>query len=197
MLRNFGVLGWGEHLVALAEGELLVAHGVMGLDDDELGEVERIRAAIDRRAQEELGSGIGSQALAAADGLARLLALRSRGVKVSTLNEKERRLAVRLQSRESADRAWRQSDLGLRARRLDLGESVSIAIAVARDLPFACDDSDGQRAYRALAAGEPFQTLDLVKLAAERSLLSRHDAYMGYTELVESDLHRFGGSSWV
>lgn len=82
------------------------------------------------------------------------------------------------------------------ARRLDLGESVSIAVAVVREFPFACDDVDGRLAYRVLGAREALRTVDLVKAATEASLLGPDEARAGYRELIESDLHRFGGPSW-
>lgn len=197
VLRNFGVLRWGQHLVALAGGSLFVAHGVMGLDESEVGEIEGIRAALERTAKNEPHSGTGSQAVVATIGLDELIALRSTELKVATLTDEERLLAVRLQSRDPADRTWRRQDLGLRARRLHLGEAVSIAVAVARDLPFACDEADGRRAYQVLASRAPLETLDLVKAAVEQSFIGLEEGRAGYRELLESELHRFGGPPWV
>jgi len=54
----------------------------------------------------------------------------------------ETAMALQLSSRDAHHGEWRHS-LGLRARRLDTGEAVSIAIAVARGLDFASDDAHG------------------------------------------------------
>ncbi len=72
-------------------------------------------------------------------------------------------LAVRLQSRRPEDRAWRHA-LGAKARRLDAGESVTIAIALTRSLPFASDDDDALTLWEALSGGPGRRTRDLLRL---------------------------------
>jgi hypothetical protein len=189
--RNFAVLGWIDELVALAGGTLYVAHGVLGIDPNEVGEIERIRAAFDNESMRSPGSPEASAATAALVGLDDLLRRRSNDVTVLVPAEAEMAVAVRLQ--DPKEGTWRQS-LGVRARRLDAGEAASIAIATARDLPFASDDDDGRAAYQALGGTKHFWTLDLVQEAAAQGLLGDADAREGYRMLCERYL--FWGQPW-
>lgn len=134
--RSFAVIGWTRHLLQLTGGTILVADTVHGLDAEDRSELRRIQTALQRQADEAgFGSGRAGRALAAVHGLDQLLALTPTELTVLTLNDDELQLAVRLQSRRPEDRAWRHS-LGAKARRLDAGESASIAIAVTRSLGY-------------------------------------------------------------
>jgi hypothetical protein len=140
--RSFAVLGWTRQLVIATGGRILLADGVHGSHADDPSELRRIRNALQRQAEQAgLGSGVAGRALAAVQGLDELLTLASGELTVVTLEADELQLAVRLQSRLPEDRAWRQS-MGAKSRRLDAGESASIAIAVKRSLAFASDDED-------------------------------------------------------
>lgn len=87
-----------------------------------------------------------------------------------------------------------EKGLGMRARRLDAGETVSVAIAVSRGEAPACDEEDGQLAYQALGGTECRSTLDMVKLAVEQRLLPEDEAREGYERLRRE--YRFGGPPW-
>jgi hypothetical protein len=189
--RNFAVLGWIDELVALAGGTLYIAHGVLGIDHDEGGEIERIRAAFDNESMRTPGSPAASSAIAALIGLDDLIRRRSNDVTVLVPADTEMAVAVRLQ--DPGEGTWRQS-LGVRARRLDAGEAVSIAIATARGLTFASDDDDGRAAYEALGGIKHLWTLDLVQDAAAQGLLADADAREGYRMLCERYL--FWGQPW-
>ena len=191
VVRNFAILGWAPLLVSLAGGVLYVAHGVLGLEPDETGEVERIRAAFHNESRQRPGSPASSAAAAALVGLDAFIAGRPREVVVLSPSPTEIALAVRLQDR--GERGWR-STLGMRARRLDAGEAVSIAIATSRGMAFASDDDDGRAAYLALGGRRHVWTLDLVKEAAARGLLEDADAQDGYRLLCER--YRFWGLRW-
>jgi hypothetical protein len=107
---------------------------------------------------------------AAAHGFDQLLALAPTELRVLTLNDDELELAVRLQSRRPEDREWRRS-LGAKARRLDTGESASIAIAVTRSLAFASDDEDALTLWEALSGIAGRRTRDLLRqLVTDRSV---------------------------
>jgi predicted nucleic acid-binding protein len=189
--RNFAVLGWIDELVALAGGTLDIAHGVLGIDPDEVGEIERIRAAFDNESMRSPGSPTASAATAALVGLDDLIRRRSNDVTVLVPTDAEMAVAVRLQ--DPKEGTWRQS-LDVRARRLDAGEAVSIAIATARGLTFASDDNDGRAAYQALGGIKHLWTLDLVQEAAAQGLLADADAREGYRTLRER--YRFWGQPW-
>jgi hypothetical protein len=47
--RNFAVIGWTDHLLRLGEGAIRVAHGVLGVADDEPGELDRAREFFQRQ----------------------------------------------------------------------------------------------------------------------------------------------------
>ena len=138
--RSFAVVGWTPHLLELSGGTVLVADGVHGTDPDDPSALRRIRRAFQRQADDAgLGSGRSSRALSAVQGLDELLTLGSSELTVLTLSGHDVKLAVRLQSPRSKDHAWRHS-LAARDRRLDAGESASIAISVTRSHVFASDD---------------------------------------------------------
>jgi predicted nucleic acid-binding protein len=82
----------------------------------------------------------------------------------------------------------------MRARRLDTGEAVSVAICVSRNEEFGCDDEDGRIAYVALGGQQCPSTLDLLKVAVRRGLLSQDEARAGYEKLRGA--HRFFGPPW-
>jgi predicted nucleic acid-binding protein len=105
--------------------------------------------------------------------------------------EAEIAIAVRLQ--DPKERNWRKS-LGVRARRLDAGEAVSIGIATARGMPFATDDDDGRAAYLALGGIKHYWTLDLIQKAVAHELLADAEAREGYRVLCER--YRFWGRPW-
>jgi len=191
VLRNFGILGWADQLVALAGGNVYVAHGVMGVADDEPGELEGIRASIEDESIRNPGSPAATAATVALVGLDALLNRRSVDVTVLTPTGDELAVAVRLQDRE--ERAWRQA-LGIRARRLDAGEAVSIAIATNRDFAFASDDDDARVAYMALGGHTHVWTLDLIRKAMRQGLLDDHTARTGYNALRTH--YRFWGPPW-
>lgn len=191
VLRNFAILGWLDHLVALAGGTVYVAHGVMGLNSDDPGEIEGIRGAFHEESLRNLASPVGAAAAAAVVGLDALLGRRSSDITVLTPTTDERALAVRLQDR--SDRAWRQ-ELGVRARRLDSGEAVSIAIALARGFGFASDDDAARVAYLALGGGQHYWTLDLIQAAVDQDLIDERTARVGYNDLRLR--YHFWGPEW-
>ena len=89
--------------------------------------------------------------------LDQLLALAPNELTVLTLNDDELKQAVRPQSRRPEDRAGRHS-LGAKARRLDAGESASIAIAGTGSWPLPATTkipSPSGRHCRASRGGRP------------------------------------------
>ena len=143
------MLGWINQLAQAVGGSLSVAHGVLGINADEPSELRRIRDALQRDVDgSPHGSGRYSKAVAAVHGLDRLLSLRPPTIRVLLPNIEEIQVTARLTSREVDDRDWRRG-LGLRTRRLDTGEAVSIAIAHARGIDFASDDGQALIAYTA------------------------------------------------
>jgi hypothetical protein len=184
-------VGWVDELIALAGGTVFLAHGVLGLGPDEVGEIERIRAAFDNESMRSPGSPAASAATAALVGLDDLIRRRCSDVTVLVPTAAETAVAVRLQ--DPKEGTWRQS-LGVRARRLDAGEAVSIGIATARGLTFASDDDEGRAAYLALGGTKHLWTLDLVQEAAAQGLLAEADAREGYRMLCERYL--FWGQPW-
>jgi predicted nucleic acid-binding protein len=189
--RNFAVLGWVDELVALAGGTLHIAHGVLGLDPDETGEIERIRAAFEEESIRVPGSPAASVATAALVGVDNLIERRCQDVIVVQPTEAEIAIAVRLQ--DPKERHWRKS-LGVRARRLDAGEAVSIGIATARAMAFATDDDDGRAAYLALGGTKHLWTLDLLQETVAQGLRADAEAREGYRILCER--YRFWGRPW-
>lgn len=161
--RNLAVLGWSHHLIVACEGRILVADGVHSRDPDGPSELRGIRDALTRQANEAPpGSGLASRALSAVVGLDQLLNLDPSSLKVLTPTDDEFAIAVRLQSRNQVDRNWRRA-MGARSRRLDAGESVSIAIAVTRTLRFASDDEDALTIWAAMAGTAALRTRDVLR----------------------------------
>ena len=194
--RSFAVVGWTRHLLQLSGGTILVADGVHGAEPDDPSELRRIRRALQRQADDAgLGSGRSSRALSAVQGLDELLALGSGELTVLTLSGDEVELAVRLQSRRPQDRAWRQS-LGAKARRLDAGESASIAIAVTRSLSFASDDDDALTLWEALSGALGCRTRDLLHKLASKAVVAEQEARDVHHLLQTDDLHNLGGPPW-
>jgi hypothetical protein len=194
--RSFAVVGWTKHLVQVAGGAILVADTVHGENPDDPSELRRIRSALQRQAEDAgLGSGRAGRALAAVHGLDQLLALAPNELTVLTLNGDEVGLAVRLQSRRQQDRAWRHS-LGAKARRLDAGESASIAIAVTRSLAFASDDEDVLTLWEALSGAPAWRTRDLLRKLVIDGAVTEPEARDMYHVLQTDDLHNLGGPAW-
>jgi predicted nucleic acid-binding protein len=191
VVRNFSILGWGENLASLSRGRIRVVHGVLGLDANESGELDGIAKALDEEAQAAPGSRASTLALMAHGNLESLLARRDELFEVVVPIHDEVQLALRLQDRDERD--WR-AEIGMRARRLDSGEAISLAVAVKRKLPFASDDDDGRKAYLALEGIEFLWTCDLVKRCIEEGLLREVEARSGY-ESLRND-HRFWGPPW-
>jgi hypothetical protein len=194
--RSFAVVGWTRHLVQVAGGAVLVAEGVHGRHPDDASELRRIRDALRRQAdQAEFGSGLARRAYAAVRGLDQLLALASPELTVLTLNHEEFGLAVRLQSRRPEDRAWRRA-LGARARRLDAGESASVAIAAGRSVTFASDDEDALAVWKGLTGAPGRRTRHLLWQLVADGIVREHDAKAAYHLLQTDDLHSIGGPGW-
>jgi hypothetical protein len=194
--RSFAVVGWTLRLVAVAGGRLLLAEGVHGATAAEPSELRNIRSALARQAQEAgLGSGLSSRALAAVHGLDELLELQRPQLTVLPLDEAELNLAIRLQSRDLADREWRHS-LGARSRRLDAGEAASIAIASNRSLAFASDDEDALVLWYALTSTQGLRTRDLLHRSVKAGVCEAGDARAVYYLLQSDDLHNLGGPPW-
>lgn len=194
--RSFAVIGWTHQLLQACDGLILVADGVHGQNPADPSELRRIRAALQRQAdQANPGSGLASRAVAAIHGLDQLLTLTSDKLTVLTLNPDEFQLAIRLQSRRAEDRAWRQS-LGAKARRLDAGESASIAIASRRSLAFASDDEDALTLWTALTNSSGHRTRDLLRRLVDNGTIEEDDARNAYHMLQIDDLHNLGGPPW-
>lgn|GEM_PF-1952973 len=194
--RSFAVIGWTRHLLQLSGGTILVADGVHGANPDDPSELRRIRKALHREAYGAgLGSGRASRALSAVHGLDELLELDSGKLTVLTLNDNEMKLAVRLQSRRLEDRAWRHAH-GAKARRLDAGESASIAIALSRSYAFASDDDDALTLWQALSGRSGWRTCDLLHQLVSEAVVSEHEARDMYHLLQNDDLHNLGGPPW-
>lgn len=188
------MLGWVDHLAHAVGGSLRVAHGVLA-KLTEPSELQRIRDALQREANmSRPGSGRYSRALAAVHELDKLLMLPPTIMLVFPTAD-EIRMTVRLTSREPAQRAWRRG-LGLRARWLDAGEAVSIAIAQARGLTFASDDDQALIAYTALTGRPAVRTCDVIHLLVNQGLIDEAAGCTGYRLLRENDLHLLGGPDW-
>lgn len=194
--RSFAVVGWTRHLVAACGGQVLLAEGVHSAEADGPSELRGIRDALQRQAAEaSRGSGLSSRALAAAQGMDELISLGPPQVTVLAVDTVELQRAVRLQSRDDADREWRRS-LGARSRRLDAGEAASIAIASCRSLAFASDDEDALILWQALTNKPGLRTRDLLRKAASDGVCHESDARAVYQQLQSDDLHNLGGPPW-
>lgn len=104
-------------------------------------------------------------------------------------------MAVRLQSRLPEDREWRRS-MGAKARRLDAGESASIAIAVTRSSAFASDDEDALTLWEALTGIPGQRTRELLRQLVTDGSVAEPDASAVYRALQTDDLHNLGGPPW-
>jgi hypothetical protein len=194
--RSFAVIGWTHYLLEVCGGTILVADGVHGQHRDGPSELRGIHAALQRQAdQAGPGSGLASRALAAVHGLDQMLALRPGELTVVALSKDELELAIRLQSRRPEDRAWRQP-LGAKSRRLDAGESASIAIAARRSLAFASDDEDALTLWTALTNSFGHRTRDLLRRLVSTGTVQEHEARDVYHVLRADDLHNLGGPPW-
>lgn len=194
--RSFAVLGWTRYLLQAGGGTILVADGVHGQHPGDPSELRNIRTALQRQADlASPGSGLASRALAAVHGLDQLLSLPPDKLTVVTLRVKELDIAVRLQSRRPEDREWRRS-LGARSRRLDTGESASIAIALSRSLAFASDDEDALTLWKALTSFPGLRTRDLFRQLINDGVIKEGEARQTYQALQTDDLHNLGGPPW-
>lgn len=194
--RSFAVIGWTPYLLQIGGGSILVADGVHGRHPDDPSELRSIHSALQRHAdQADPGSGLASRALAAVHSLEQLLALTQDQLTVLTLSQDEFEFAVRLQSRRPEDREWRHS-LGARSRRLDGGESASIAIAARRSLAFASDDEDALTLWNALTGSAGHRTRDLLWQLVTNGAINEVDARAAYRLLQTDDLHNLGGPPW-
>lgn len=194
--RSFAVIGWTGYLLKVCGGTILVADGVHGGEPADPSELRQIRAGLQRQADQAApGSGLASRALAAVSGIDQLLALAPGELTVLALDQGEIKLAVRLQSRLPDDRQWRYS-LGAKARRLDAGESASIAIAASRSLSFASDDEDALTLWNALAGSTGQRTRDLFWQLVTSGAVSEDAARESYHLLQTDDLHNLGGPPW-
>src|SRR6266568_6334546 len=191
--RSFAVIGWTHRLLEVCSGTILVADGVHGQHPGDPSELRSIHAALQLQAdQAGPGSGLASRAVAAVHGLDRLLTLAPDRLIVLAVNPDELELAIRLQSRRPEDRAWRQS-LGAKSRRLDAGESASIAIAAGRSLAFASDDEDALTLWTALVGSSGHRTRDLLRQLVSSGSIEEDDARDAYYLLQTDDLHNLGG----
>jgi hypothetical protein len=194
--RSLAVLGWVDQLAQVTGGSLSIAHGVIGIDTDEPSELRGIRDALQREVDTSPhGSGRYSKAVAAVHGLDVLLTLGPPTITVLVPDAGEVQITARLTSRDANDRDWRRS-LGLRARWLDAGEAVSIAIAHARNIDFASDDREALVAYAALTTRPQVRTRDVIKLLIGSGMIDEATGRDGYRFLQEDDLHFLGGPDW-
>ena len=173
VVRNFGVLGKGDILLRLVAAPVLV-DVVMSIDGD--GEVPGIRSAIERELLLfAIGSGEYSMWIAALAGIDDLMnGLRGRA-QFLTLDPREESIAYRLTSVTPEDRAWRTS-LGVKVRRIHVGEAACIAVAVTRGIALATDDNDAAHAYVGLSQRTPESTLSLLKRSATLGMLDEPEA---------------------
>jgi predicted nucleic acid-binding protein len=190
--RNFAIAGWIDQLSSLGDDVIQLAQGVLGVDAGEPGELDRAKAFFERQTRTNPnGSPEYTRGLLAAMRLDELISRRDEDLEVVVPTPAELDVAIRLQDPDQ--RAWRQG-MGMRARRLDAGEAVSVAIAVSRDDGLGCDEEDGGVAYAALGGVECLSTLDLVRRAVERGLLSESEAQEGYETLRTA--YRFFAPGW-
>lgn len=188
------MLGWVEHLKRVEGEALCIAHGVLA-EPDEHSELRGIRDALQREARlSNAGSGRCSKALAAALDIDGLLGPPP-AIPLAIPDVDEMRMAVRLNSPDPCQREWRRV-LGLRARRLDAGEAVSIAIAQARGLDFASDDEQALVAYTALTGRPGLRTRDVIQLLVGHGAIEECVGRQGYQLLRGDDLHLLGGPDW-
>jgi hypothetical protein len=191
IIHNFSLMDCAKVLLDLCGGRITLVHGVVGLDDDDDQEVERLRASFMRRAMESVGGSLEqSRYVAAATNIDSLLANRGDKLHVHVLTQGETRDAVRLQT---PDRN-RKLQLNLKALQLGAGESACIAAAIHLRLPLATDDDDARKTYLGEGGIGHFWTRDLVKIAVGRGLLNEHEAKREYEALTSR--YRFFGVPW-
>lgn len=194
--RSMAVLGWVDHAAQAVGGSVRLAHGVLGADPDEPCELRRIRDGLQRQVDaSQPGSGRSGKAIAAVLGLDRLLSMGPPRITLMMPDAHATALAVRLMSMEDEARAWRRG-LGMRARRLDAGEAVSIGIAVTHRIDCALDDEQALIAYRALTGRPEVRTRDIIKLLVDQQLIEEVVGRDSYRFLQEDDLHLLGGPEW-
>jgi hypothetical protein len=192
--RSIAVLGWIDSLARALGRSIQIAHGVLAALP-EPSELRGIRDALHREANTSRpGSGRYSRALTAVHELDRVLAVPPT-ITLLYPNADETRMTARLMSSEAEPREWRRS-LGIRARRLDAGEAVSIAIAQRRGLDFASDDEQALIAYTALTGRPPVRTLDVIQLLVGKGLIDEATGREAHRLLREDDLHQLGGPGW-
>lgn len=191
IIHNFALMDCAHLLFDLCGGRILLVHGIVGLEDGDEQEVERLRASFMRRGIEAVGGSLEqSRYLAAAGHIDRLLAARGDRLQVHVLGELETREAVALQTPDP-DRRRR---FGLKARQLGAGESACIAAAIHLGRPLATDDDDARKTYLGLGGGAHYWTRDLVKIAVDRGLLTESEAKREYEALIAR--YRFFGIPW-
>lgn len=194
--RSVAVLGWIDEAAQAVGGSLLVAHGILGAYPDEPCELRRIRDGLQREVDASPpGSGRYSKAVAALSGLDTLISMGPPRVTLMMPDAEATALALRLTSMDDKERAWRRG-LGMRARRLDMGEAVSIGIAVTGGLDCAIDDEQALIAYKALSGRQEVRTRDVFKLLVTQGLIEEAVGGDRYRFLQEDDLHLLGGPPW-
>jgi len=194
--RSVAVLGWVDEAAQAVGGSLRLAHGILGAHSDELCELRQIRDGIQREVDASPpGSGRYSKAVSAVLGLDRLLGLGPPQVTLVMPDAQATAITVRLTSMTADARAWRR-ELGMRARRLDTGEAVSIGIAVTQGFDFASDDGQALVAYSALTGRAEVRTRNILKLLVDQGLIDEAVARDRYRFLQEDDLHLLGGPDW-
>jgi hypothetical protein len=194
--RSVAVLGWIDEAAQAVGGSLLVAHGILGAYPDEPCELRRIRDGLQREVDASPpGSGRYSKAVAALSGLDTLISMGPPRVTLMMPDAEATALALRLTSMDDKERAWRRG-LGMRARRLDMGEAVSIGIAVTGGLDCAIDDEQALIAYKALSGRQEVRTRDVIKLLVTQGLIEEAVGGDRYRFLQEDDLHLLGGPPW-
>ena len=194
--RSVAVLGWVDQAAQAVGGSLRLAHGILGAHSGELCELRQIRDGLQREVDvSPPGSGRYSKAVSAVLGLDKLLGLGPPQVTLVMPDARATAITARLTSMTEDARAWRH-ELGMRARRLDTGEAVSIGIAVTHGLDFASDDGQALVAYTALTGRTELRTRDVLKLLVNQGLIDETVARDRYRFLQEDDLHLLGGPDW-
>jgi hypothetical protein len=194
--RSVAVLGWVDQAAQAVGGSLRLAHGILGAYPGERCELRQIRDGLQRQVDTSApGSGRYSKAVSAVLGLDTLLGLGPPRVTLAIPDAGATAITARLISMTEDARSWRRG-LGMRARRLDTGEAVSIGIAVTCNLDFASDDEQALIAYRALTGRVELRTRDILRLLVDQGLVEEAIVRDRYRFLQEDDLHLLGGPDW-
>lgn len=194
--RSVAVLGWVDQAAQAIGGSLRLAHGILGASPGEPCELRQIRDGLQREVEASPpGSGRYSKAVSAVLGLDKLLDLGPPQVTLVMADAQATAITARLTSMTEDARTWRR-ELGMRARRLDTGEAVSIGIAVTDGLDFASDDGQALVAYTALTGRAELRTRDILKLLVDQGLIDETVARDRYRFLQGDDLHLLGGPAW-